>query len=58
MNLKEIDQDEIFYFIAGYTSGGASYGATWEEMGVSPSIDLDEKKMYGTNTEVILINME
>ena len=25
-------QDETFYFIAGYTSGGAPYGVTWEEM--------------------------
>lgn len=24
-------QDETFYFIAGYTSGGAPYGMTWEE---------------------------
>jgi response regulator of citrate/malate metabolism len=25
-------QDDRFYFIAGYTSGGAPYGVTWEEM--------------------------
>lgn len=24
-------QDESFYFIAGYTSGGAPYGTTWEQ---------------------------
>lgn len=24
-------QDDNFYFIAGYTSGGAPYGITWEE---------------------------
>ena len=24
-------QDENFFFIAGYTSGGAPYGVTWEE---------------------------
>ena len=30
------DQDETFYYIAGYTSGGAPYGITWEEMGMSP----------------------
>jgi RimJ/RimL family protein N-acetyltransferase len=29
-------QDDRFYFIAGYTSGGAPYGTTWEEMGLSP----------------------
>ena len=26
-----LDQDENFFFIAGYTSGGASYGVTWDE---------------------------
>jgi hypothetical protein len=26
------DSDETFAFIAGYTSGGAPYGITWEEM--------------------------
>lgn len=30
--IEEIEQDEIFYYIAGYTSGGAPYGVTWEEM--------------------------
>ena len=29
-------QDDRFYFIAGYTSGGAPYGTTWEEMGLKP----------------------
>ena len=24
-------QDENFYFIAGFTSGGAPYGTTWQE---------------------------
>ncbi len=32
------DQDDIFYYIAGYTSGGAPYGVTWEEMGFKPDI--------------------
>ena len=27
-----IDYDDTFAFIAGYTSGGAAYGITWEEM--------------------------
>ena len=27
------EQDDTFYYIAGYTSGGAPYGVTWEEMG-------------------------
>lgn len=26
------DSDEVFAFIAGYTSGGVPYGITWEEM--------------------------
>lgn len=29
-------QDDTFYYIAGYTSGGAPYGITWEEMGLIP----------------------
>ncbi|MCL2775012.1 MAG: hypothetical protein FWD71_16935 [Oscillospiraceae bacterium] len=29
-------QDDNFYFIAGYTSGGAPYGVTWTEMGLEP----------------------
>ncbi len=31
-----MDQDDSFYFIAGYTSGGAPYGVTWEDMGMLP----------------------
>lgn len=30
------DSDDTFFFIAGYTSGGAPYGVTWEEMGMEP----------------------
>ena len=33
------DQDDRFFFIAGYTSGGAPYGVTWEEMGLKPWSD-------------------
>jgi hypothetical protein len=29
--IREIEQDENFYFIAGYTDGGVPYGLTWEE---------------------------
>lgn len=41
------DQNDYFYYIAGYTSGGAPYGVTWEEMGLQPyedstGMDLDE----------------
>ena len=33
------EQDGRFYYIAGYTSGGAPYGVTWEEMGMSPDME-------------------
>ena len=38
MDIMEFDdyQNDDFYFIAGYTSGGAPYGLTWEEMGLKP----------------------
>ncbi len=29
-------QDDNFLYIAGYTSGGAPYGVTWEEMRMNP----------------------
>lgn len=32
------DQDDTFYYIVGYTSGGAPYGVTWEEMGLKPDM--------------------
>ena len=38
-------QDDNFFFIAGYTSGGAPYGLQWWEMGLEPwenEIDDDE----------------
>ena len=34
-----LDQDDNFFFIAGYTSGGAPYGITWTEMGLKPYED-------------------
>ena len=36
------DQDDRFFYIAGYTSGGAPYGLTWEEMGMKPYEDMDD----------------
>ena len=36
------EQDGTFYYIAGYTSGGAPYGITWEEMGMSPYTEDDD----------------
>ena len=35
-------QDDTFFYIAGYTSGGAPYGVTWEEMGLEPWQALEE----------------
>ena len=40
----EVYQDDRFSFIAGYTSGGAPYGITWEEMGLKPWEDLEENE--------------
>ena len=38
---KQADQNDQFFFIAGYTSGGASYGVTWEERGLAPWEELE-----------------
>mgnify|MGYP001225378102 CR=1 FL=1 len=35
-------QDDTFFYIAGYTSGGTPYGVTWEEMGLEPWQALEE----------------
>lgn len=35
-------QDDRFFFIAGYTSGGAPYGVTWKEMGLEPYQSLED----------------
>lgn len=35
------EQNEQFFYIAGYTSGGAPYGVTWEEMGMEPWENLE-----------------
>lgn len=35
------DQSDTFFYIAGYTSGGAPYGVTWEDMGINPWDNLD-----------------
>ena len=36
------DSDDTFFYIAGYTPGGAPYGVTWEEMGLEPYESLDD----------------
>ena len=38
------NQDDTFFYIAGYTSGGAPYGVTWEEMGLEPWQVLEEEQ--------------
>ena len=35
--------DNTFSFIAGYTSGGAPYGTTWQEIGIDPMLPFEEK---------------
>jgi hypothetical protein len=30
------DQNDQFFYIAGYTPGGVPYGVTWAEMGLDP----------------------
>lgn len=37
------DQDEFFYFIAGYTSGGVPYGITWEQASKDGLIEEDDE---------------
>jgi len=36
------NSDENFYFIAGYTSGGAPYGVTWDEVDEKSPWEIDE----------------
>ena len=40
---EEPFSDDTFAFIAGYTSGGAAYGLTWEEMGIDQELPYEEK---------------
>ena len=37
------DMDGTFTFIAGYTSGGAPYGLTWEQVGIDSDLPFEEK---------------
>lgn len=36
---SDIESDETFAFIAGYTECGFAYGVTWEEIGGKADID-------------------
>ena len=38
----DMDQDDTFYYIAGYTSGGAPYGLTWDEMELESFEDIED----------------
>lgn len=43
----EIESDEYYYYIVGYTSGGAPYGITWEEayeqgLAIEENVEIDE----------------
>jgi hypothetical protein len=37
-----VDWDDNFSLIAGFTSGGAPYGTTWEEVSEGEAVDTDE----------------
>ncbi|QTL98954.1 hypothetical protein GM661_13790 [Iocasia frigidifontis] len=50
-------QDSNFYFIAGYTSGGAPYGITWEEYEKDIKEDNDDKK-DDMNNKKLEINVD
>jgi len=39
--VKHVNQNDQFYYIAGYTPGGAPYGVTWAEMGLEPWEELE-----------------
>ena len=41
---EEILQDDRFFCIAGYTSGGAPYGVTWEKKDLKPWEDWEENE--------------
>lgn len=35
------EQDDTFFFVAGYTSGGAPYGVTWEQIDRNPYDEIE-----------------
>ena len=37
------DMDGDFAFIAGYTSGGAPYGVSWEDVGIDSELPFEVK---------------
>lgn len=52
------DSDETFYYIAGYTSGGAPYGVTWEEMGMEPYGEEPDEQSPISSLELAAIPIE
>jgi len=40
-DIPDINQDDTFYFIAGYTSSGVPYGITWEEIALKQFEDIE-----------------
>jgi len=53
-----LDQDDQFYFIAGYTEGGAPYGVTWEEYEDQSALDKGCSVSEGENQVKELILTE
>ena len=51
---KDIDSDENFAYIAGYTSGGAPYGLTHEEMKRIESEEIEYSMLFARNRNRIL----
>ena len=43
-SLSDADWNVDFAYVAGYTSGGASYGVTWEEPDESPLWSEDDEE--------------
>ena len=41
-----VEQDERFAFIAGYTSGGFPYGITWEEQEIIDQREFTDASQY------------
>lgn len=46
--------DDQFFFIAGYTSGGAPYGVTREEMGLYPYEEYDDEVLWNNHKAFLL----
>ena len=53
-----MEQDENFYYIAGYTAGGAPYGITWEQAAEEGLLDDSDDESDDTDIEIFSINYE